>query len=60
MYDHQAFSDAVEICADAKIEVNMQRSLCASVGPDRVLFLPSGLYDRSEVPDYLNGELAGE
>lgn len=29
-------------------------------GPDRVLFLPSGLYDRSEVPEYLNGELAGE
>lgn len=29
-------------------------------GPDRVLFLPSGLYDRSEVPAYLNGELAGD
>ncbi|GIL52661.1 hypothetical protein Vafri_8489 [Volvox africanus] len=29
-------------------------------GPDRVLFLPSGLYDRAEVPAYLNGELAGD
>ncbi len=32
----------------------------ASAGPDRKLFLPSGLLDRSEVPEYLNGELAGE
>ncbi|PNW72305.1 hypothetical protein CHLRE_16g673650v5 [Chlamydomonas reinhardtii] len=29
-------------------------------GPDRKLFLPSGLYDRSEIPEYLNGELAGD
>lgn len=29
-------------------------------GPSRVLFLPSGLLDRSEVPDYLNGELPGD
>eukprot|EP01025_Chloroclados_australasicus_P052428 TRINITY_DN6111_c0_g1_i1.p2 TRINITY_DN6111_c0_g1~~TRINITY_DN6111_c0_g1_i1.p2 ORF type:complete len:343 (+),score=60.02 TRINITY_DN6111_c0_g1_i1:762-1790(+) len=29
-------------------------------GPSRVLFLPTGLLDRSDVPDYLNGELAGD
>jgi hypothetical protein len=37
--------------------------LCAmhmNVGPDRALFLPSGLLDPSDVPSYLNGELPGE
>lgn len=29
-------------------------------GPDRVLFLPSGLLDPSEVPAYLDGSLPGE
>ena len=29
-------------------------------GPDRKLFLPGGLLDPSEVPDYLDGTLAGE
>mmetsp|Transcript_11688 Transcript_11688/g.20755 ORF Transcript_11688/g.20755 Transcript_11688/m.20755 type:complete len:296 (-) Transcript_11688:466-1353(-) len=29
-------------------------------GPDRALFLPSGLLDPSDLPDYLNGELAGD
>lgn len=29
-------------------------------GPSRVLFLPSGLLDRSDVPAYLNGELPGD
>jgi len=29
-------------------------------GPDRVLFLPSGLLDRDDLPDYLNGELPGD
>jgi hypothetical protein len=29
-------------------------------GADRDLFLPSGLYAREDIPDYLNGELAGE
>jgi len=29
-------------------------------GPDRALFLPGGLLDRNDLPDYLNGELAGE
>eukprot|EP01025_Chloroclados_australasicus_P006339 TRINITY_DN1204_c0_g1_i1.p2 TRINITY_DN1204_c0_g1~~TRINITY_DN1204_c0_g1_i1.p2 ORF type:complete len:307 (-),score=51.21 TRINITY_DN1204_c0_g1_i1:265-1185(-) len=29
-------------------------------GPTRVLFLPSGLLDRSDVPSYLTGELAGD
>lgn len=33
-------------------------SKCA--GPSRVLFLPSGLLDRNDVPDYLNGELPGD
>lgn len=30
------------------------------VGPDRRIFLPDGLLDRSEIPEYLNGEVAGE
>eukprot|EP01023_Acetabularia_acetabulum_P045025 TRINITY_DN4553_c0_g1_i1.p1 TRINITY_DN4553_c0_g1~~TRINITY_DN4553_c0_g1_i1.p1 ORF type:complete len:278 (-),score=89.44 TRINITY_DN4553_c0_g1_i1:208-1041(-) len=29
-------------------------------GPTRVLFLPSGLLDRSDVPSYLTGDLAGD
>ncbi|CAG9460786.1 unnamed protein product [Pedinophyceae sp. YPF-701] len=29
-------------------------------GPDRALFLPSGLLDREDVPAYLTGELAGD
>lgn len=29
-------------------------------GPSRALFLPSGLFDRAEVPAYLNGELPGD
>lgn len=30
------------------------------VGPDRRIFLPDGLLDRSEIPEYLNGEVPGE
>ena len=29
-------------------------------GPDRKLFLPSGLYEAADVPEYLTGELPGE
>lgn len=29
-------------------------------GPDRRIFLPDGLLDRSEIPEYLNGEVPGE
>lgn len=29
-------------------------------GPDRKLFLPGGLLDAADVPDYLDGSLAGE
>ncbi|XP_010421955.1 PREDICTED: chlorophyll a-b binding protein CP26, chloroplastic [Camelina sativa] len=29
-------------------------------GPDRRIFLPDGLLDRSEIPEYLNGEVAGD
>lgn len=29
-------------------------------GPDRRIFLPDGLLDRSEVPEYLTGEVPGE
>ena len=29
-------------------------------GPDRKLYLPGGLLDPSEVPDYLDGTLPGE
>merc|ERR1719456_1413457 len=37
-----------------------QTSLEKWYGPNRVLFLPSGLLERPEVPSYLNGELAGD
>ncbi|MVG17117.1 hypothetical protein EF849_22065, partial [Aeromonas jandaei] len=29
-------------------------------GPDRRIFLPEGLLDRSDVPEYLNGEVPGD
>ncbi|KAI8465026.1 MAG: minor chlorophyll a/b-binding protein of photosystem II [Monoraphidium minutum] len=29
-------------------------------GPDRALFLPGGLLDRNDLPDYLDGTLAGD
>ncbi|CAN0891017.1 Chlorophyll a-b binding protein CP26, chloroplastic [Linum grandiflorum] len=29
-------------------------------GPDRRIFLPDGLLERSEIPEYLNGEVAGD
>lgn len=29
-------------------------------GPDRRIFLPDGLLDRSEIPEYLTGEVPGE
>ncbi|KVI06693.1 hypothetical protein Ccrd_014952 [Cynara cardunculus var. scolymus] len=29
-------------------------------GPERRIFLPEGLLDRSEIPEYLNGEVAGD
>jgi light-harvesting complex II chlorophyll a/b binding protein 5 len=29
-------------------------------GPDRRIYLPNGLLDRDEVPEYLNGEVPGE
>lgn len=36
------------------------RCMCACAGPDRALFLPGGLLDRTDLPDYLDGTLAGE
>ena len=29
-------------------------------GPDRRIYLPEGLLDKSEIPSYLNGEVPGE
>merc|ERR1719335_841191 len=37
-----------------------QTSLAKWYGPQRALFLPGGLLDRSEIPTYLTGELAGD
>jgi len=37
-----------------------QTSLAKWYGPQRALFLPGGLLDRSEIPSYLTGELAGD
>ena len=34
--------------------------MTSPAGPSRNLFLPDGLLDRNDVPDYLNGELAGD
>ena len=36
------------------------RSHASHTGPDRDLFLPGGLLDRSELPSYLDGTLPGE
>merc|ERR1711939_249437 len=37
-----------------------QTSLDKWYGPDRALFLPSGLLERSDLPSYLSGDLAGD
>merc|ERR1719473_2113051 len=37
-----------------------QTSLEKWYGPNRALFLPSGLLERSDVPSYLSGDLAGD
>merc|ERR1712224_1087943 len=37
-----------------------QTSLDKWYGPDRALFLPSGLLERSDLPSYLTGDLAGD
>jgi len=37
-----------------------QTNLSKWYGPQRALFLPGGLLDRSEIPTYLTGELAGD
>lgn len=37
-----------------------QTDLSKWYGPSRALFLPEGLIDRTEVPSYLTGELAGD
>ena len=43
-----------------KVLPTQQLSARLFAGPDRALFLPGGLLDRSDVPAYLNGSLAGE
>merc|ERR1712100_327186 len=37
-----------------------QTNLDKWYGPNRVLFLPTGLLDRSDIPAYLTGDLAGD
>lgn len=32
----------------------------ANAGPDRRIYLPEGLLDKSEIPAYLTGEVPGE
>ncbi|OIC48854.1 hypothetical protein A7L55_18005 [Acinetobacter baumannii] len=34
--------------------------LAICYGPDRRIFLPEGLLDREDIPEYLNGEVAGD
>lgn len=40
--------------------MNVFGIVISGLGPDRRIFLPDGLLDRSEIPEYLNGEVAGE
>ncbi|XLU45440.1 hypothetical protein S245_040254, partial [Arachis hypogaea] len=39
---------------------NGKKTISTSVRPDRRIFLPEGLLDRSEIPPYLNGEVPGD
>lgn len=66
------FGGRVVVCATKKVsnskktrgwlggEGGPQTNLDKWYGPNRSLFLPGGLLDRSEVPSYLTGELAGD
>ncbi|RXH99942.1 hypothetical protein DVH24_030433 [Malus domestica] len=44
----------------AKAVAPADEELAKWYGPDRRIFLPSGLLDRSEIPEYLTGEVPGE
>ncbi|KAK9087760.1 hypothetical protein Syun_030154 [Stephania yunnanensis] len=39
---------------------SLDEELAKWYGPDRRIFLPEGLLDRSEIPEYLTGEVPGE
>ena len=43
-----------------KLELIINGYLLVVAGPDRRIFLPEGLLDRSEIPEYLTGEVPGE
>ncbi|RYR25882.1 hypothetical protein Ahy_B02g059909 [Arachis hypogaea] len=52
---------AIFIFFTASNDVSLRSSgQCNSWGPDRRIFLPEGLLDRSEIPPYLNGEILSE
>uniref|UniRef100_A0A8R7Q0G2 Chlorophyll a-b binding protein, chloroplastic n=1 Tax=Triticum urartu TaxID=4572 RepID=A0A8R7Q0G2_TRIUA len=44
----------------ATSSVGIDDELAKWYGPDRRIYLPNGLLDRSEVPEYLNGEVPGD
>lgn len=46
--------------AKAAAVTPLDEELAKWYGPDRRIYLPEGLLDRSEVPEYLNGEVPGE
>jgi light-harvesting complex II chlorophyll a/b binding protein 5 len=46
--------------AKAAAAAPIDEELAKWYGPDRRIYLPEGLLDRSEVPEYLNGEVPGE
>lgn len=44
----------------ASTAVGIDDELAKWYGPDRRIYLPNGLLDREEVPEYLNGEVPGD
>lgn len=54
------FSKKKPAPAKSKAVSETSDELAKWYGPDRRIFLPDGLLDRSEIPEYLNGEVAGD
>ncbi|EPS71850.1 hypothetical protein M569_02908 [Genlisea aurea] len=46
--------------AKAAVVSTLSEELAKWYGPDRRIFLPEGLLDRSEIPEYLTGEVPGD
>jgi light-harvesting complex II chlorophyll a/b binding protein 5 len=46
--------------AVAKVNRPTNEELAKWYGPDRRIYLPEGLLDKSDIPEYLTGEVPGE